>query len=152
MFELSLAEEEQAATHMDMVAEARPIQVNIETTTLCNARCTFCAYPKVSRPKGVMTMDLFEKICCDFEALGGGLLCLSPMMSDPLVDPLIMARIRVANEKFSTIQLHMFTNLIGLPRLSDNKGAAASLDASRQCQHWRARGGRLRRNVRCQQI
>ena len=51
-----MEEEAAAAAHMEEIAEARPIQVNIETTTLCNARCTFCAYPKVSRPKSVMTM------------------------------------------------------------------------------------------------
>jgi 2-iminoacetate synthase ThiH len=84
--------EEETAAHMEEIVEARPIQVNIETTTLCNARCTFCAYPKVSRPKAVMTMEMFGKFCRDFEALGGGLLGLSPMMSDPLVDPFIMDR------------------------------------------------------------
>jgi radical SAM protein with 4Fe4S-binding SPASM domain len=112
--------EDEAAAHMEAIVEERPIQVNIETTTLCNARCTFCAYPKVSRPKSVMTMDVFEKICRDFESLGGGLLGLSPMMSDPLVDPFVMDRIRLANEKFPTIRMHMFTNLIGLSRFSDD--------------------------------
>ncbi len=119
--ELRRDEEEQAATHMEEIAQSRPIQVNIETTTLCNARCTFCAYPKVSRPKAVMTMAMFEKICRDFEALGGGLLGLSPMMSDPLVDPFVMDRVRLVNEKFPTVILHMFTNLIGLPRLSNDE-------------------------------
>ena len=113
--------EEEATARMEEIVEARPIQVNIETTTLCNARCTFCAYPKVSRPKSVMTMDVFEKICRDFESLGGGLLGLSPMMSDPLVDPLVIDRIRLVNEKFPTIRLHMFTNLIGLSRFSDDE-------------------------------
>lgn len=119
--EIRRAEEEQAAAHMEKIAEVRPIQVNIETTTLCNARCTFCAYPKVSRPKNVMTMDMFEKICRDFESLGGGLLGLSPMMSDPLVDPFVLDRVRLVNEKFATIRLHMFTNLIGLSRFSDDE-------------------------------
>jgi MoaA/NifB/PqqE/SkfB family radical SAM enzyme len=113
--------EDEAAAHMEALVEARPIQVNIETTTLCNARCTFCAYPKVSRPKSVMTMDVFEQICRDFEALGGGLLGLSPMMSDPLVDPFVVDRIRLVNEKFPTIRLHMFTNLIGLSRFLDDE-------------------------------
>jgi radical SAM protein with 4Fe4S-binding SPASM domain len=114
-------EEDQAAAHMEKIVKARPIQVNIETTTLCNARCTFCAYPKVTRSKSVMTMDMFEKICRDFESLGGGLLGLSPMMSDPLVDPFVIDRVRLVNEKFTTIRLHMFTNLIGLSRFSDDE-------------------------------
>src|SRR5579872_2424332 len=119
--EIRRIEEAQATAHMEGIVKARPIQINIETTTLCNARCTFCAYPKISRPKTVMTMEMLEKVCRDFEALGGGLLGLSPMMSDPLVDPFVMDRIRLVNERFPTIILHMFTNLIGLPRLSDDE-------------------------------
>jgi radical SAM protein with 4Fe4S-binding SPASM domain len=118
---IAVRQAEEAATRMLSIAEIRPLQVNIETTTLCNARCTFCAYPKVKRPKAVMTMEMFEKICTDFEGLGGGLLGLSPMMSDPLVDPMILDRVRLVRASFSKIRLHMFTNLIGLSRLSDDE-------------------------------
>ena len=64
-----------------------------------------------------------EKICRDFEALGGGLLgSPSPMMSDPLGWTRQAAdRICLVNEKFTTIRLHMFTNLIGLSRFSDDE-------------------------------
>jgi len=111
----------QALAQMEFIAESRPIQVSVETTTLCNSRCTFCAYPKVVRPKTVMTLDLFEKICRDFEALGGGLLGLAPMMSDPLVDPYLLDRVRLVVGSFPKIKLHMFTNLIALARFSDDE-------------------------------
>ena len=66
-------------------------------------------------------MDAFEKICRDFEELGGGLLGLSPMMSDPLVDPFVIDRVKLVNARFTRIRLHMFTNLIGLTRFSDDE-------------------------------
>ena len=104
---------------MEKILAERPFYVNLETTTLCNSRCTFCAYPKVSRPKTIMTMELFEKVCRDFEELGGGRLGLSPMMSDPLTDPFIVDRVRMVRDKFKTISITLFTNLIGMARFSD---------------------------------
>ena len=60
-------------------------------TNICNAKCTFCAYPKVVANKtletGVMPLATFKKAVDEWSALGGQSLDLTPVVGDPLVDP-----------------------------------------------------------------
>ena len=53
--------------------------VNIETTNVCNANCTFCAYQYQTRDMGIMSEQLFKKIVEEYSALGGGSLGLTPL-------------------------------------------------------------------------
>ena len=57
-------------------------------TNICNAKCTFCAYPKVVANKtlqtGVMPFDIFKKVVDEWAALGGQCLDLTPVVGDPL--------------------------------------------------------------------
>ena len=39
-----------------------PDQVYVELTNMCNARCTICATPKMSRKRQIMDFELFRKI------------------------------------------------------------------------------------------
>ena len=39
-----------------------PLELSIETTNLCNARCTICAHPVMKRPKGKMPTELVSKL------------------------------------------------------------------------------------------
>lgn len=72
-----------------------PKAVQIETTSLCNARCTFCPYEWVSRmfPRGVMGDELFFKIIrelAEFQPL-----LIAPYLNnEPLLDKKIIERIR----------------------------------------------------------
>jgi MoaA/NifB/PqqE/SkfB family radical SAM enzyme len=46
-----------------------PLDVQIETLTLCNAKCTFCQYVELNRIGDRMSDAIFEKILCDLEKL-----------------------------------------------------------------------------------
>lgn len=105
--------------HMESIVARRPIAIALETTTLCNSRCVFCVYRKLKRPKTIMSMALFEKICDEFSDLGGGLIGFNPLMSDPLVDPLFLDRLRRIVERYRLLTPHLFTNAIGFARFSD---------------------------------
>ena len=60
-------------------------------TNICNAKCSFCAYPKVVANKtlqtGIMPFDVFKKAVDEWAAVGGQSLDLTPVVGDPLVDP-----------------------------------------------------------------
>jgi MoaA/NifB/PqqE/SkfB family radical SAM enzyme len=73
--------------------ESRPLYLIIETTNICNARCCFCAYPKMTRPKSVMSDELFKKVIRDYQDMGGGAVSLTPIVGDALVDPQFVDRI-----------------------------------------------------------
>lgn len=104
--------------HMCTVAARRPLNVNIETTTVCNSRCCFCGYPKTRRATTVMDMDLFKRILEQYQALGGGPIGFSPLMSDPLMDPLLPERISLLKDPGYKFWTHMFTNAIGFSNFS----------------------------------
>jgi len=54
-------------------------------TNICNAKCTFCAYPKVVANKtlqtGIMSFEVFKKAVNEWAALGGQSLDLTPVTS-----------------------------------------------------------------------
>ena len=69
-------------------------------TNICNAKCSFCAYPKVVENKtlqtGVMSFDIFKKAVDEWAAVGGQNLDLTPVVGDPLVDPGVLDKVDYA--------------------------------------------------------
>lgn len=47
-----------------------PSYLQIETTNICNHRCTFCAYTMMRRRKQVMAPELFDRLVSEAYALG----------------------------------------------------------------------------------
>lgn len=92
--------------------------VSIETTNICNANCTFCAYQYQTRSTGVMDFELFKKAIDQYCELGGGVLGLTPTVGEPLVDPLIVERIRYARSKAEIGPIGMTSNLIRLEQIT----------------------------------
>lgn len=92
--------------------------LGIETTNICNANCTFCAYQYQERPTGVMAMDLYRRIIDQYCEIGGGGMGLTPTVGDPLVDPHIVERIRYARAKPEIANIDMNSNMIRLARFS----------------------------------
>lgn len=69
-------------------------------TNICNAKCTFCAYPKAVSGKtlqqGVMSFEVFAKAVDEWLLAGGKDLDLTPVVGDPLVDPGLLEKIHYA--------------------------------------------------------
>jgi radical SAM protein with 4Fe4S-binding SPASM domain len=110
---------ESTIEQMEKIAFARPLDIALETYTRCNSRCAFCAYRKLKRKKELMSMGLFEKICTEYMEMGGGTIGFAPLMSDPLLDPLLLDRMRLARKWHPAIRMHMFTNAIQFNRFTD---------------------------------
>ena len=66
-----------------------PLEVRLETHTICNARCRFCAYPSLQRRGGVMSDDLLSKILSDLRKIPAALpMRLKPFWLDEFfLDP-----------------------------------------------------------------
>lgn len=103
---------------MMRISQLRPLNLNLETCTVCNSRCVFCGYSKCKRTFEVMELDLFSQIIDEYAKIGGSI-GFSPLMSDPLMDPLILERIRLISKK--GLWTHMFTNAIGFNKFSDDE-------------------------------
>lgn len=83
-----------------------PTLVGFNITSSCDAKCCYCAYV-LHKPEGVMDMAIFEKGVREFDAMGGGVVGLSPVTGEPLVDPHFAERIELAS-RFRNITAVMF--------------------------------------------
>ncbi len=88
-------------------------------TSVCNAKCVFCAYPKVVANKtlktGVMSQAVFEKAVTEWLAAGGTSMDLTHTVGDALVDPGLLDKIAFA-VKAGIKELSLTTNGILLDR------------------------------------
>ena len=98
-----------------------PFIIQIETTNACNARCLFCAYSRMKRKKGIMSLALFEKILKDYATMGGGPISFTPVVGDALLDPHLLERLAILKEYPEINQITLTTNAIALDRYSDDE-------------------------------
>ena len=89
-------------------------------TNICNAKCTFCAYPKVVANKtlqtGIMPFDIFKQAVDEWSALGGQSLDLTPVVGDPLVDPGLLEKVDYAVNHAGLKNVYLTTNAILINR------------------------------------
>jgi sulfatase maturation enzyme AslB (radical SAM superfamily) len=70
-----------------------PWILGIEGTNICNAKCIFCAYTQMERPKKIMPMQDFKDIIVQYVAIGGQYVSLTPIVGDPFMDNNIFERL-----------------------------------------------------------
>lgn len=88
-----------------------PNNIQIETTSRCNAKCEFCPYPQTSltQPNGVMSQDLFEKIVDEISYYPVHM--IQPFLNnDPLMDKQIVPRLELILRKNPQAQVNVTTN------------------------------------------
>ncbi|MBI4424047.1 MAG: radical SAM protein [Elusimicrobia bacterium] len=90
----------------------RPHALYIEGTNICNARCVFCAYPQMERPKVTMPMELFRKAVDEYLALGLSEVDLTPIVGDPFVDKHLFDRLDYLASRPEVARFHFYTNAI----------------------------------------
>ena len=99
--------------------ELVPIQtkiLNIETSSLCNLECVFCAYVKKSSPK-VSMKDAFFKSCIEQAvAMGFSQFELTPMTGDVFMDRHIFNKFEFLDGHPAVEGYHFFTNFTLLDR------------------------------------
>lgn len=92
----------------------RVIDLNVGITNICNARCSFCAYPRVVDGKtlqtGVMPLATFKQAVDEFAKNGGHYLDLTPVVGDPLVDPEVFEKVRYATQEAKLGFVGFYTN------------------------------------------
>lgn len=107
--------------HMMAIANARPVEINIETTNICPSRCVFCPNSKVPRNKAIMDLELFNKICEDYYGIGGGAIGVCSMQSDIFSDSLLLERLALLQKFKDRFIVHTATMLTGATKLSTNE-------------------------------
>lgn len=86
-----------------------PRIVAVETTSRCNASCSFCAYNIKATEKAQMNEDLFRKIIDDCRAFP--LEQIEPFLNgDPFVDPMIIERIDHIRRCLPSVEVGLYSN------------------------------------------
>ena len=81
--------------------------IYLESINVCNSSCVMCPYPKMTRPKKIMTKELFKKIVDDAQGLGISSL-LFGFFGEPFLDPFIFERIKYLKER--NFRITIFSN------------------------------------------
>ena len=81
--------------------------VTVEPSNTCNSSCVMCPYPKMTRPKTVMPMDLFKKVVDECVSNGINKFNLN-FYNEPFLDPMIFDRIEYLRLK--SVRTQLFSN------------------------------------------
>jgi len=84
-----------------------PTKINVESSTACNAKCTFCTRYDMTRKHGMMTDELFHKVIKEGKEMG--VKQYSPfLMGEPFVFPRIWEWLDYMEEE--GVQANLYTN------------------------------------------
>lgn len=126
------------------------LELDIETNTVCQARCAFCPYPSIHHeriPAKPMPMWLFEKIINDAATIPPIRMIRLNGLNEPLLDPLIVDRYAYLQTFGDRFHRALYTNGVMLtpPRLDALRAAGVntfvvSLNATNPDQHFAIMG------------
>jgi MoaA/NifB/PqqE/SkfB family radical SAM enzyme len=84
---------------------------NIETSSICNLKCRFCAYEKKTTPRVSMSNDLFRSAIEQALAIGFKDFHLTPTTGDVFMDKHLLEKLKWLDEHPGVASYHFFTNL-----------------------------------------
>lgn len=105
------------------------IQLQLENTSTCNAKCNFCVYPAAERWGGLMPMPLYKKIIDEASEIPAIThLCITGL-GEPTLDRFLAERIRYAKERKPSFVIDFFTNGVHLTPKRFDEVRDAGLDS-----------------------
>jgi sulfatase maturation enzyme AslB (radical SAM superfamily) len=84
---------------------------NLETTSVCNLKCRFCAYEKKESPKVSMANDTFSDVVDQVTRLGFDRFHLTPCTGDVFMDPHLFEKLLFLDAHSKVRGYHFFSNL-----------------------------------------
>lgn len=96
---------------IEYIKQTKRYNFLIETSSICNAKCTFCVYASEKRPKIIMSDEIFNLIIERIKQEG-----ITPTIFDlfflgePLLDPKLFRRISILKENFPEVSVQITSN------------------------------------------
>lgn len=104
----------------------QPFEVSIETLALCNARCTFCPYPTLTRKGTVMQMALINRVIDEMAQFKRPFFFSPFKVNEPLLDVRVIEICETLQGYTDLSRLRLFTN--GSPLTQEKMEAIAKLE------------------------
>lgn len=86
------------------------MQIQLETTNVCNADCVFCPYGKMKRSKGTMGWDLFKRIVDDAVEIPVIDHYTITGLGEPLLDRFLARRVAYIRSRLPHVMIDLYTN------------------------------------------
>lgn len=90
-------------------------RINIETTSICNLKCGFCAYDKRdldSHPRTTMSNEIFAKSLEEVSKLGYKRIGLTPTTGDAFMDKSFIEKLKMIESDDQIEDCYFYTNFI----------------------------------------
>lgn len=87
-----------------------PMEVSVESQTVCNAACTFCPYPILERKGNKMPTELLNKLADEVISWNRPVYFSPFKLSDPLLDNRLIPLMQRINAESEHVVLRIFTN------------------------------------------
>jgi radical SAM protein with 4Fe4S-binding SPASM domain len=87
--------------------------VAIETSSLCNASCSFCPHKEMTRKQGIMSDETFEMVVD--RMISDGIVPVGIVLNgfgEPLTDAKLRDRVKELRKRYPTTTLKIHTNLV----------------------------------------
>jgi sulfatase maturation enzyme AslB (radical SAM superfamily) len=91
--------------------------LSIETSSICNLDCCFCAYPKKQSPRVVMSGDFFQDCVSQALDIGYDEFDLTPCTGDVFMDRHLFDKLAFLERNERVAQYHFFSNFT-IPKTS----------------------------------
>lgn len=118
------------------------LELQLETTSTCNAACHFCPYSELGRAGGLMKRDVFEGIINEAVTIPAIHRYVLHGLGEPLLDPYLVVRVKYIRQRAPRATIEIYTNGVYLTegKFDALKKAGVtslmiSLNAVRQDQH-----------------
>jgi hypothetical protein len=95
---------------------ARPFELHLELTNLCNANCIFCPYQYQEREVEFMSREVFDRAVDGFVHSGGGSVGLTPIVGDALIHNDFLELVRALRARPEVDRIWITTNAILLDK------------------------------------
>jgi MoaA/NifB/PqqE/SkfB family radical SAM enzyme len=95
---------------------ARPFELHLELTNLCNANCIFCPYQYQEREVEFMSREVFDRAVDGFVRSGGGSVGLTPIVGDALIHNDFLELVRALRARPEIDRIWITTNAILLDK------------------------------------
>jgi MoaA/NifB/PqqE/SkfB family radical SAM enzyme len=105
--------EKRVARAENFLWRKKSLCVAIETSSLCNASCSFCPHKTMTRKQGIMSDETFEMVVQSM--INDGLVPVGIVLNgfgEPLTDPKLRDRVKALRKRFPTTTLKIHTNLV----------------------------------------
>lgn len=103
-----------------------PTLFSIEVTNKCNAACIMCPRESLTRPKGIMSNDIFKKIIDQIADNGGEAIAFTGL-GEPLIDKDLETKIKYSKQR-NIRSVQLFTNAALLDEERAEKIIKSGLD------------------------